>query len=651
MSPSDAKTLDAEPAGDAAAFDSEAAAPPVREPAGNAAPAFDGEPPVAVGEEPVAPDRLSDEVVVPSGLPARPAASARDVAPLVEASAAAGNGAAAVDRLPAEPAAGCSEARAAWEARCAATPARLPSFSSVSGNEVRPLYTPDDAPGAYMDGLGFPGAFPFTRGPYATMYRTRLWTMRQFAGFATAEETNARYKYLLANGQTGLSVAFDFPTLMGYDSDHPRSLGEVGVCGVAVSSLADMETLFDGIPLDEVSVSMTINGPAIILFCFYVAAAERQGVSLDQLRGTVQNDILKEYQAQHAWVFPPEPALRLILDMFEWCAEHTPRYNPISISGYHIREAGATAGQELGFTLANGFEYVRRAVERGLDVDVFAPRLSFFFDVHNDFFEEAAKFRAARRIWAKGMRDRFGAANPLAWRLRTHAQTAGVTLTAQQPENNIVRVAYQALAAVLGGAQSLHTNSMDETLALPTEKAVTIALRTQQILAYESGVANTIDPLAGSYYVESLTDQLEAEAEEIFARVEAEGGVVPGIETGWFQRQIANSAVRQQAEIEAGARKVVGVNDFTDGSDAPNIETLRIDPSVEARQRQRMARLRDERDDERATAALAALRSAAAGQGNLVPLIVECARAMCTLHEIRAAMEDVFGAYREPVFF
>lgn len=564
-------------------------------------------------------------------------------------------------RLPAQSAAagghdaGISRARAAaqadWEAQCETAPARLPSFSSVSGAEVRPLYTPADAPGPYMDRLGFPGAFPFTRGPYASMYRTRLWTMRQFAGFATAEETNARYKYLLANGQTGLSVAFDFPTLMGYDSDHPRSLGEVGVCGVAVSSLADMETLFDGIPLGDVSVSMTINGPAIILFCFYVAAAERQGVPPGQLRGTVQNDILKEYQAQHAWVFPPEPALRLILDMFDWCAENTPRYNPVSISGYHIREAGATAGQELGFTLANGFEYVRRAVERGLDVDVFAPRLSFFFDVHNDFFEEAAKFRAARRIWAKGMRDRFGAENPLAWRLRTHAQTAGVTLTAQQPENNIVRVAYQALAAVLGGAQSLHTNSMDETLALPTEKAVTIALRTQQILAYESGVANTIDPLAGSYYVESLTDQLEAEAEEIFSRVEAEGGVVPGIESGWFQRQIANSAARQQAEIEAGMRKVVGVNDFTDGAEAAKIETLRIDPSVEERQRERMARLRAERDESRAAAALAELRAAAARDDNLVPLVLECARALCTLHEIRAAMEDVFGAYREPVFF
>ena len=540
---------------------------------------------------------------------------------------------------------------AAWEATCEGTPKRLPFFSSVSGNEIEPLYTPNDVSGSYVEELGVPGGFPFTRGPYATMYRTRLWTMRQFAGFASAEDTNRRYKYLLDNGQTGLSVAFDFPTLMGYDGDHPRSLGEVGVCGVAVSSLADMEALFDGIPLDRVSVSMTINGPAIILFCFYVAASERQGISADKLRGTVQNDILKEYQAQHAWVFPPEPALRLILDMFEWCSSNAPRYNPISISGYHIREAGATAGQELAFTLANGFDYVRRGIARGLDVDTFAPRLSFFFDVHNDFFEEVAKFRAARRIWARRLRDEFGARNSQSWRLRTHAQTAGVTLTAQQPENNIVRVAYQALAAVLGGTQSLHTNSMDETLSLPTEKAVTIALRTQQILAYESGVPNTIDPLAGSYYIEQLTDQLEAEAEEIFTRIEEEGGVVPGIENGWFQREIAYSAARQQAEIEGGLRTVVGVNEFIDGSDEVEIETLRIDPEVERRQREKLARLRDERDGERAGAALDGLRTAAAGGANTVPHILECARAYCTLYEIRAAMEDVFGAYREPVFF
>ena len=542
---------------------------------------------------------------------------------------------------------------AEWEEAYEGTSKRDDLFTSVSGREVKPVYTPLDRTDAegYQDALGLPGDFPFTRGPYTTMYRTRLWTMRQFAGFATAEETNQRYKYLLAHGQTGLSVAFDFPTLMGYDSDHPRSLGEVGVCGVAISSLADMETLFDGIPLDQVSVSMTINGPAIILFCFYVAAAEKQGVKSEQLQGTAQNDILKEFQAQHAWVFPPEPALRAIVDMFEWCSEHAPRYNPISISGYHIREAGATAGQELAFTLGNGFEYVERGIARGLDVDAFAPRLSFFFDVHNDFFEEVAKFRAARRIWARTLKEKYGAKDPQSWRLRTHAQTAGVTLTAQQPENNIVRVAYQAMAAVLGGTQSLHTNSMDETLALPTEKAVRIALRTQQILAHETGVPNTIDPLAGSYYIESLTDELEAEAEEIFRRVDEIGGVVPGIESGWFQREIAESAMRQQREVESEERVIVGVNRFSEGSGEIEIDTLRIDPGVEERQRARMARLREERDDAEVERTLDALTEAAQGGDNLVPRILDCARAYCTLYEIRYAMEKVFGAYREPVFF
>ena len=540
-----------------------------------------------------------------------------------------------------------------WEELYEGSPRRDALFTSVSGREVEPLYTPldrsDDA--AYMDELGLPGEFPFTRGPYPTMYRTRLWTMRQFAGFATAEETNERYHYLLRNGQTGLSVAFDFPTLMGYDSDHPRSLGEVGVCGVAISSLADMETLFDGIPLDKVSVSMTINGPAIILFCFYVAAAEKQGVSAEKLTGTVQNDILKEYQAQHAWVFPPEPALRAIVDMFEWCSEHAPKYTPISLSGYHIREAGSTAGQELAFTLRNGFEYVERGIARGLDVDSFAPRLSFFFDIHNDFFEEIAKLRAARRIWARRMREVYGAKNPNSWRLRTHCQTAGVTLTAQQPENNIVRVAYQAMAAALGGTQSLHTNSMDETLALPTEKSVRIALRTQQILAHETGVPNTIDPLAGSYYVEALTDELEGEAEELFAEIEELGGVVPGIEEGWFQREISNAAMRQQSEVESGQRTIVGLNDFTDGSEDPFIDTLKLDATVEQRQRDRMATLREERDDAEVERTLGALTAAAATGENLVPRILDCARAYCTLYEIRHAMEEVFGAYKEPVFF
>jgi methylmalonyl-CoA mutase, N-terminal domain len=539
-----------------------------------------------------------------------------------------------------------------WQEAYEATPKRDALFTTVSGREVKPLYTRLDRAGANdTEAMGVPGFYPFTRGPYPTMYRTRLWTKRQFAGFATAEETNARYKYLLEHGQTGLSVAFDFPTLMGYDSDHPRSLGEVGVCGVAISSLADMETLFDGIPLDEVSVSMTINGPAIILFCFYVAAAEKRGISPEALRGTVQNDILKEYQAQHAWVFPPEPALRCIVDMFDWCSRHAPKYNPISISGYHIREAGATAAQELAFTLRNGFEYVERAVERGLDVDAFAPRLSFFFDIHNDFFEEIAKLRAARRIWARGMRERYGARSPESWRLRTHAQTAGVTLTAQQAENNIVRVAYQAMAAALGGTQSLHTNSMDETLALPTEKAVRIALRTQQILAFESGVTNTIDPLAGSYFVETLTDELEREALELFDEIDAVGGVVPGIESGWFQQQIAASAMRQQRELEAGERVVVGVNRFTEGSEAIEIDTLRIDPHVERRQVARMAEVRAARDAHQVAEALAALTETCRTDGNVVPKILACAHAYCTLYEIRHAMEEVFGAYKEPVFF
>jgi methylmalonyl-CoA mutase, N-terminal domain len=560
----------------------------------------------------------------------------------------------------------------AWERKYGETPKRLPTrsepargaageevpFTSVSGSEVRPLYTPADRgePGAaeaeyYRARLGMPGEYPFTRGPYGTMYRTRLWTMRQFAGFGTAEETNQRYKFLLKRGQTGLSVAFDFPTLMGYDSDHERSLGEVGKCGVAISSLADMETLFDGIPLDRVSVSMTINGPAIILFCFYMAVAEKQGVPFDRVRGTVQNDILKEYQAQHAWVYPPEPALRLVVDMFEWCAEHAPKYNPISISGYHIREAGSTAAQELAYTLRNGFEYVERGVQRGLDVDDFAPRLSFFWDVHNDFFEEIAKFRAARRIWARVLREKYGSTNPESWRLRTHAQTAGVTLTAQQPENNIVRVAYQALAAVLGGTQSLHTNSMDETLALPTEKAVQIALRTQQILAFETGVPNTIDPLAGSYYVEALTDRLEAEAEEIFAEIDRLGGVVPGIEMGYFQREIARSAMRQQLEIEGDDRIIVGVNEFTVEGEELEIPLLKVTEEAEIRQRERMAAMRRDRDQAEVDRTLASLQEAARSGENVIPSMLDAARAYATLHEIRYAMEEVFGAYQEPVFF
>jgi methylmalonyl-CoA mutase N-terminal domain/subunit len=542
---------------------------------------------------------------------------------------------------------------ATWEGAFARLPSRLPEYTTISGAPVAPLYTPADRPAdwEYVDQLGLPGEFPFTRGPYTSMYRTRLWTMRQFAGFGTAQQTNQRYKYLLDHGQTGLSVAFDFPTLMGYDSDHPRSLGEVGRCGVAISSLADMETLFDGIPLDQVSVSMTINGPAVILFCFYVVAAEKQGIASEELRGTVQNDILKEYQAQHAWIYPPEPALRLIVDMFEWAARKAPKYNPISISGYHIREAGATAGQELAFTLRNGFEYVERGIARGLDVDRFAPQLSFFFDVHNDFFEEVAKFRAARRIWSRRLRDVYGAKNPESWRLRTHAQTAGVSLVAPQPENNIVRVAYQALAAVLGGTQSLHTNSMDETLALPTEKSVRIALRTQQIIAFETGVAATIDPLAGSYFVEATTDRLEREAEELFEQIDTLGGVVRGIETGYFQREIALSAERQQREIESGERLVVGINAFTEGGQDADIDILKIGDQPEREQRERLAALRRDRDATRVQEALDRLQHAAREGSNVIEPMLDCVRAYATLFEIRHALEEVFGSFKEPVFF
>ena len=520
-----------------------------------------------------------------------------------------------------------------------------------SESEVEPLYTALDVSPESVSALGVPGTYPFTRGVHPTGYRGKLWTMRQFAGFGSASDTNARFKFLLEHGQTGLSTAFDFPTLMGYDSDHPRSLGEVGKTGVAISSLADMEVLFDGIPLDKVSTSMTINGPAIIVWAFYIAAAERQGVSSEKLRGTIQNDILKEYMAQHAWCFPIEPALRLIVDCFEWGAKHAPLWNTVSISGYHIREAGSTAAQELAFTLADGFTYVERGIARGLDVDDFAPRLSFFWDIHNDFFEEIAKLRAARRIWARHMKERYGAKQPRSWIMRFHSQTAGVTLTAQQPMNNIVRVAYQALAAVLGGTQSLHTNSMDETLALPTEEAVQVALRTQQVLAYETGVPNVIDPLGGSYYIEALTDQLEREAETLFEEIETVGGVVAGLEAGWFQRKIAESAARQQWEIEQHRRAIVGVNEFITDEPELSIPTLKVGADAERSQRERMAKMRAERDGAACTAALDRLREAARGSENIFPFILECARRYCTLYEIRAAMEDVFGAYREPVFF
>jgi methylmalonyl-CoA mutase N-terminal domain/subunit len=540
---------------------------------------------------------------------------------------------------------------AAWRARFGKLPMRDDTdFTSVSGRSVEPVYTPLDlSPDLLGQGV-LPGQFPYTRGVHPSGYRGKLWTMRQFAGFGTAQDTNERYKFLLSRGQTGLSVAFDFPTLMGYDGDHPRSEGEVGKCGVAISSLADMETLFDGIPLDQVSTSMTINGPAAIIFCFYVAAAEKQGVPIDKLQGTIQNDILKEYMAQHAWIFPAEPALKVIVDMFEWAAEHTPKWNTISISGYHIREAGATAVQELAFTLANGFCYVEHGVARGLDVDSFAPRLSFFWDVHNDFFEEIAKMRAARRIWARHMRERFHARDPRSWIMRFHSQTAGVTLAAQQPLINIVRVAYQAMAAALGGTQSLHTNAFDETLALPTEDSVRIALRTQQILAYETGVPNVTDPLGGSYYVEALTDQLEREAEAIFAEIDAQGGVVKAIEAGWSQRQIARAAARFQHEVEQHRRTVVGVTEFVEDAEAP-VEILKIGDEAESSQRARLAKLRATRDQALVDQRLEALRQAAADDRNVMPAMLDCARAYCTLFEIRHVLEGVFGTYREPVFF
>ena len=568
--------------------------------------------------------------------------STRDLTPTPNATPSETDPRAELERLRAEV--------AEWRRRYDRGELRDIAFVSSAG-EVQPLYTALDVAPDTAEALGVPGTYPFTRGIHPTGYRGKLWTMRQFAGFGSARDTNLRFKFLLDHGQTGLSTAFDFPTLMGYDSDHARSEGEVGKTGVAISSLADMEMLFDGIPMDRVSTSMTINGPAIILWAFYIAAAEKQGVASDQLRGTIQNDILKEYMAQHAWCFPIEPALRLIVDCFEWGAKHAPLWNTISISGYHIREAGATAAQELAFTLADGFTYVERGIARGLDVDDFAPRLSFFWDIHNDFFEEIAKLRAARRIWARHMKERYGAKNARSWVMRFHSQTAGVTLTAQQPMNNVVRVAYQAMAAVLGGTQSLHTNSMDETLALPTEQAVQVALRTQQVLAYETGVPNVIDPLGGSYYIEALTDQLEREAESLFAEIEEVGGVVHGLETGWFQRKIAESAARQQWEIEQHRRVIVGVNEFVTDEEELAIPLLRVGEQVDRDQRERLGKLRAERDDALCTQRLDALREACRGSRNTMPFILDCARAYCTLYEIRAAMEDVFGAYREPVFF
>jgi len=524
-------------------------------------------------------------------------------------------------------------------------------FSTISGLENNPLSAPDTVEVNYERDLGYPGVYPFTRGVYPSMYRGRLWTMRQFAGFGTAQETNERFRYLLEHGQTGLSTAFDMPTLMGYDSDHARSLGEVGREGVAIDSLADAETLFAGIPLGEVSTSMTINGPAAMLLAFYICVAEQQGVPREELRGTIQTDILKEYIAQKEWIFPPEPSMRLVTDMVEFCAREMPKWHPISISGYHIREAGSNAIQELAFTLADGFAYVDAAIKRGLDVDDFAPRLSFFFNAHVDFFEEIAKYRAARRIWARELRERYGAKNPRSWLMRFHTQTAGVSLTAQQPEVNIVRTALEAMAAVLGGTQSLHTNSFDEALALPTEDAVRIALRTQQVIAHETGAVNTIDPLGGSYYVEDLTNRLEAEAYDYFDRIEKLGGVIPAIKENFFQREIADASFRYQHEVEQKQRIIVGVNRY-ELEDEPEVETLRIDPSLEGKQIERVQALRGRRDAAAVEAALARLKQAAAREGdNLMPPLVEAAKAYVTLGEMCDALRDVWGTWTEtPVF-
>jgi methylmalonyl-CoA mutase, N-terminal domain len=540
-----------------------------------------------------------------------------------------------------------------WRNRYRQAGERDADFETISGEPLEPLYTPEDIKDLdYERDLGYPGEYPYTRGVYHSMYRGRLWTMRQFAGYGSPEETNRRYKFLLEHGQGGLSVAFDMPTLMGRDSDDPRSEGEVGRCGVATDSLADFEVLFGGIPLDEITTSMTISGPAPVIFAFFLAAAERQGVDWRALDGTLQTDILKEYIAQKEWIFPPRPHLRLIGDLMEFCAAEVPKWHPLSVSGYHIREAGSTAVQELAFTLADGFSYVELGKDRGFDVDAFAPTLSFFFNAHIDFFEEIAKYRAARRIWARWLRERYGASDPMSWRLRFHTQTAGCSLTAQQPENNIIRTAIEALAAVLGGTQSLHTNALDEVLALPTERAAQIALRTQQIIAHETGAPDVIDPLGGSYFVEALTNRTEELAEEYFRRIEQMGkgsileGVLTGIERGFFQSEIADAAYREQQRYEKGRLVKVGVNEFVD-PDWPPIEILKIGPEIEARQVDAVRVLRDRRDADRAGQALARLEQAARTDENLMPLLIDCARAYCTEGEIVGALRGVFGEYVE----
>jgi methylmalonyl-CoA mutase N-terminal domain/subunit len=535
-----------------------------------------------------------------------------------------------------------------YREKFAATPERDALFTTISGEQIAPLYTSDDLPDPGQ--IGFPGEYPYTRGVYPSMYRGRLWTMRQFAGFGTAEETNERFRYLLDHGQESLSTAFDMPSLMGHDSDHPRSLGEVGREGVAIDTVDDMETLFQGIPMADVSTSMTINAPAAIMLAFYVAAAERQGAQPEQLAGTIQTDILKEYIAQKEWCFPIDPAMRLVTDMVEYCARRMPRWHPISISGYHIREAGSTAQQELAFTLKDGLTYVEHAIERGLDVDDFAPRLSFFFNAHIDFFEEIAKYRAARRIWARELRETYGAKSERSLLMRFHSQTAGVSLTAQQPLNNIIRTAIEALAAVLGGTQSLHTNSYDEALALPTEEAVRIALRTQQVIAHESGVTNTIDPLGGAYFIEALTDRMEEAAYEYFRRIDQLGGMVEAIKANFPQREIADASFRYQCEVDDGKRIVVGVNRYQVLDDA-ELEILRIDPALEGKQIERVKAVRGRRDAEPVEASLTALKQAAAGDANLMEPLLDCARAHVTEGEIVEALQTVFGTYTEtPVF-
>jgi methylmalonyl-CoA mutase N-terminal domain/subunit len=525
-------------------------------------------------------------------------------------------------------------------------------FTSVSGEKIEPLYGPDDIENInYLNDIGFPGEYPFTRGIHPNGYRGKIWTMRQFAGFGTPEDTNQRYHYLLSRGQTGLSVAYDLPTLMGWDADSPLSEGEVGICGVAVSSIRDMDILFDKIPLDKVSTSMTINSPAAMIFAMYLAVARDRGIDFKDLRGTLQNDILKEYIAQKEYIYPPRPSMRIITDMIEYCTNEVPQWNPVSVSGYHIREAGSTAVQELAYTLSDGFAYIEACIERGLDVDAFAPRISFFFNSHLDFFEEIAKYRAARRIFAKRMKEKYGAKNPRSWWLRFHTQTAGCTLTAQQPENNIVRTAFQALAGVLGGTQSLHTNSMDETLALPSEKAVRIALRTQQIIAYETGVINTVDPLGGSYYVEALTDKMEKEANKIFDQIDAIGGVIPAIESGYFQKEIADAAYRYQQEVERKEKFIVGVNEFIEEDEKIEIPILTISPEVEIAQKKRLAELKQSRNQQDVEESLAEILSAGENGNNLMPVFVKAAHNKVTLGEMVGELKKVFGTYEEVVVF